>query len=238
MRVRFRDFVARHILPWEVVFAVLALISVGMDFGFEGATGQTAEAVLWAQVALTTIFAMEFFGRLWAAEARRQHLRSHVIDAVSLLPPLRIFRLLRLLRIVRVFSGVYRAGMRWGPLAQHRGFISLVSAWIILGFLCSVAFFAAESGVNASVRDPLDALWWGIGSLTTVGSDLFPVTDEGRLAAIVLMLVGVFLFSAVTATITSFLLSQGDTEDQPGERSLVTEFAPRQASRQWRPLTG
>jgi voltage-gated potassium channel len=125
---------------------------------------------------------------------------------------------------VRVFSGVYRAGMRWGPLAEHRGFLSLVVAWVVLGVLCSVAFHVAEAGTNGSISDPLDALWWGVGSLTTVGSDLFPVTLEGRLAAMLLMLVGMFLFSAITATITSFLLSQGDTDDRAGAWSLASEI--------------
>ncbi len=224
MRARIRSFIARHIVPWEVTFAVLALIWVALDFGFEDATGQSATLVFVAGVALNIIFAIEFFGRLWAAIDRRRHLRNHIVDAVALVPPLRILRLLRLLRLVRVFSGVYRTGMRWGPLAEHRGFLSLVFAWVVLGSLCSVAFYVAEAGANASISDPLDALWWGVGSLTTVGSDLFPVTQEGRLAAMLLMLVGVFLFSAITATITSFLLSEGGTDERPGAWSLAAEI--------------
>ena len=133
MRARIRGFIARHIVPWEVTFAVLALIWVALDFGFENATGQTATWVFVATVALNIIFAIEFFGRLWAAIDRRRHLRNHVVDAVALVPPFRILRLLRLFRLVRVFSGVYRAGMRWGPLAEHRGFLSLVVAWVVLG---------------------------------------------------------------------------------------------------------
>jgi len=224
MRARIRGFIARHAVPWEVTFAVLALLWVALDFGFESATGQTATWVFVATVVLNIVFAIEFFGRLWAAIDRSDHLRNHVVDAVALVPPFRILRLLRLFRLVRVFSGVYRAGMRWGPLAEHRGFLSLVVAWVVLGVLCSVAFYVAEAGANGSISDPLDALWWGVGSLTTVGSDLFPVTLEGRLAAMLLMLVGVFLFSAITATITSFLLSQGETEGPPGGRSLAEEI--------------
>jgi hypothetical protein len=40
----------------------------------------------------------------------------------------------------------------------------------------------------------------------------------------VLLLVGVFPFSAVTATITSFLLSQGATDQGPGEQGLAAEI--------------
>src|SRR5688572_2948044 len=112
-KARIRRFVAQHVIGWEVTFAALALISVALDFGFEGANEETARTIFGVQVGLTVIFAIEFFGRLWAAVDRRQHLREHMVDAVALVPPIRILRLLRLLRVVRVFSGVYRAGMRW-----------------------------------------------------------------------------------------------------------------------------
>ena len=38
-------------------------------------------------------------------------------------------------------------------------------------------------------------------------ADVTPVTPEGRLAAATLMVLGIGLFSAVTATITSFMLA-------------------------------
>src|SRR5687768_8353852 len=83
VRARIRHFIARHAVAWEVAFAILALISVALDFGFEGATGETADRIFWAQVGLTAVFAIEFFGRLWAAVDRRQHLREHIVDAVA-----------------------------------------------------------------------------------------------------------------------------------------------------------
>jgi voltage-gated potassium channel len=44
--------------------------------------------------------------------------------------------------------------------------------------------------------------------MTTVGyGDVTPVTPEGRVAATVLMVLGIGLFSAVTATVTSFLVA-------------------------------
>lgn len=74
--------------------------------------------------------------------------------------------------------------------------------------ICSLALYTAENGINEAVATPLDALWWGIVTLTTVGyGDVYPVTPEGRIAASILMLLGIGLFSAITATVTSFMLS-------------------------------
>lgn len=59
--------------------------------------------------------------------------------------------------------------------------------------------------------------------MTTVGyGDIYPVTPEGRIAAIILMILGISLFSAVTAVITSFLLATG----KPASRGQGEGFVP------------
>ena len=63
------------------------------------------------------------------------------------------------------------------------------------------------SSINKAIASPYDALWWGIVTMTTVGyGDVFPITGEGRLFAAALMILGIGLFSAITATVTSFML--------------------------------
>ena len=89
--------------------------------------------------------------------------------------------------------------------------------------LCSAWMYIAEHGITKAVDNPFDALWWGVVTLTTVGyGDVTPVTTEGRLAAMALMLLGIGLFGAITATITSYLLSR-DSHHGP-DTSLAGEL--------------
>jgi len=109
------------------------------------------------------------YGRtlLAASRDRRAYLRGHWIDAVALIPTVRglrlvrLLRFLRLLRLVRVFAGVYRALSSIERLARHRSLIWLFCAWLTVAATCSAALFIAEHGVNPSIDDPWDALWWG-----------------------------------------------------------------------------
>jgi voltage-gated potassium channel Kch len=61
--------------------------------------------------------------------------------------------------------------------------------------------------------------------MTTVGyGDIYPVTPEGRIAGVILMVLGISLFSAVTAVITSFLLATGSSAPKAADAGLVPEL--------------
>ncbi|MGH2488694.1 MAG: potassium channel family protein [Candidatus Limnocylindria bacterium] len=204
LRARFNTFVDAHEVPWELTMGMLALAYVATGF-VEG-----SPAIGIADAILTGIFLAEFGARLAAAYDRPAHLRGHWVDAAALVPAIRGFRLLRLLRLlrlVRAFSGLCRAMGQFERLATHRGLLALVVVWLAVVVISSMAFYAAEADRNPNVTSPLDALWWGVVTLTTVGyGDVLPLTPEGRLAAIVLMVLGIGLFSAITATMVTALV--------------------------------
>lgn len=204
-------FIERHEVAWELFFGALAIFFVSLAF-IEPADPAQLQAIIALEVVITVVYGLEFFGRLWAAPVRRTYFRNHMIDLISVIPPvrwLRPFRLLRLLRLIRTFAGVSRA-MAHGPrLAQHRGLIWIVAAWAGVTVLASVGLYISEHGVNKTVDSPFDALWWGVVTLSTVGyGDVTPVTTEGRIAAMALMILGVGLFSTITAAVTSYFISQ------------------------------
>src|SRR5438552_10326697 len=195
VRAGFTAYVERHEVAWELAMGVLALVWVALGFLIDQIGEGVRPDLEAAELVLTGIFILEFGSRLYAAHDRLQYLRGHVIDALALVPPvraLRVLRLLRLLRLVRAFAGFYRVAMHIQGLARHRGLAWLLVAWLSVMAICSAFVYLAENGVNKLLASPFDALWWGVTTLTTVGyGDTYPVTPEGRLAAMVLMLLGI-----------------------------------------------
>jgi len=91
--------------------------------------------------------------------------------------------------------------------------------------LGAIGIFGAENGQNANIRSIGDAFWWAIVTTTTVGyGDVSPVTSEGRLIAVALMLVGIGFIGVFTATITSFFFDQERSDDVEELRARLSRI--------------
>ena len=225
LRDAFNGWFVTHEVAWELAMAALAVVYVALGFVVDELAAGESPEIAAAELVLTGIFVLEFGSRILAARSRLAYLKGHWIDVVALAPPIRVarvLRLLRLLRLVRALAGIYRAGMHVHGLARHKGFAWLLLAWLGVMALCSAWLYIAEHGVNKAIENPFDALWWGVG-VTTVGyGDVYPITTEGRIAAMVLLLLGILLFGAITATITSYLMSRDSHHGH--EPALVDEL--------------
>jgi voltage-gated potassium channel len=73
--------------------------------------------------------------------------------------------------------------------------------------------FAFEHDANGSIDSFGTATWWAFVTITSVGyGDTVPVTAEGRIVAVFLMILGISLFGFITANIAAYMVEhQGRT---------------------------
>lgn len=72
----------------------------------------------------------------------------------------------------------------------------------------SLAFYFFESNHNIKIHSYLDALWWGMATATTTGyGDITPVTIQGKVLGIFLMLAGMAFFAMFTALFAKTILN-------------------------------
>nr|WP_241729065.1 potassium channel family protein [Nocardioides zeae] len=148
-----------------------------------------------------------------ARDRRRYALRHWYDVALILLPLLRPLRVLRVLAFMRVLQRTAAGGL------AGRATTYVLGTALISLFLGAVAVLDTEQDApDANIRTFGDALWWATTTVTTVGyGDRYPVTFEGRLLAVVLMLVGIGAVGVVTAALAAWLLSHV-REEQRGDR--------------------
>lgn len=123
--------------------------------------------------------------------------------AATLLPA---FRSLRVLRVLLVLRGL-------GPFLTTRsskvGMVVGVTLPIVL-YTAALSVYEAERFADgANITSFGEAIWWAFASVTTVGyGDRFPVTEDGRFVATLLMVIGIGLFSSLTALLAAWVMGQ------------------------------
>jgi len=173
-------------------------------------------------LAIWALFCAEYVVRLSLARDKRGFVRTHWFDlSVLILPVLRPLRALRLLNALRVLS---RHAVSWtrGQLA-----IYVVTTTVLIVLVAGLAALEAERGRPGSTIETYpEALWWAVCTITTIGyGDLYPVTIEGRLVALTLMVGGLGLIGFTTGSLASWIvdrISNAERSSSSATRADVT----------------
>lgn len=176
-----------------------------------------------AVVGIWIIFIIDFVVKFILAPVKLHFLKSNVLTLISLvIPAFRVLRVLyvlrfaRSLRLVKVLGSLNR-GMRALSLTVKRRALGYVIALSILVlFVGAAGMHTFEKNVNEGLSDYGTALWWTGMILTTMGSEYWPKTTEGRILCIFLALYAFAVFGYVTASIATFFIGQ-DAEDTETE---------------------
>lgn len=177
-----------------VAFAI-PIIDPGLPTGVRR-TCLVLQDVVWG------VFLIDYGYRLVVAPKRWEFVRKHPIDLAAVaLPALRPLRLVAALSLLHQAAG-----------DKLRGHVALyvVGATSMVLLISSLAVLNAERGApDATIQSWQDALWWSVVTVTTVGyGDFYPVTTEGRMFALGLMLCGIALLGVVTASLASWLIER------------------------------
>jgi voltage-gated potassium channel len=182
--------------------------------------------------AIWVVFIVDFVLRFLLAPRKLAYLRGNWLTALSLIvPALRVFRLARVFRVlrvtrvargatlVRVLGSVNRGMRALGRTFGRRGagYVAALTVIVLLAGAAGMLAFERDAIAGpGGIRDFGTALWWTAMVLTTMGSDYFPRTAEGRALCLALALYGFTVFGYVTATLATFFVAR-DAEDDEGE---------------------
>lgn len=171
------------------------------------------EVVVWVT---WVMFATEFAVRVVLAERRGRYLLKHWLDVLIIgLPLLRPLRLLRLITLLRVLNRRASTELR-GRVAVY-----VAGGSVLLAFCGALAELDVEREGGGNIATFSDALWWAATTMTTVGyGDRYPVTAEGRLVAVALMLSGIALLGVVTASLAAWLVEHVAAAEKEQTRDL------------------
>ncbi|MFD2245492.1 ion channel [Pontibacter ruber] len=165
------------------------------------------------------LFILDFLVKFTLAPHKSEFMRRNVLTTISLLvPALRVLRLARLfrilgtlraargLRLVKVLGSLNRGMRSLGVAMQRRAFGYVLSLTLVVLVTGAAGMYAFEN--NSGLNTYGEALWWTAMMLTSIGSDYFPETAEGRFLCFVLALYGFAVFGYFTATLATFFIDR------------------------------
>jgi voltage-gated potassium channel len=186
-----------------VAWFVIAIIVLTTDVNHSASTALVSSLfVLWV------IMLAEYLVRLVVTPDTAGYLKRRWIEpATVVIPPLQGWHVVGIERMTLL---VREGELRVEAILKHHSLFRVliavvgtlfVGAWLVLLF--------EENAKGSNIHDYPDALWWAIVTVTTVGyGDRFPVTEGGRIVAVILMLVGIGLIGILTATVASVFIKE------------------------------
>ncbi len=178
-----------------------------------------------------SIFILNFMVEFILAPGKVTYLKNNWLTVISLLlPALRVFRIARFLRIlrtvratrglrlVRVIARTNRGMQSLGASLGRRGFGYIVALTLIITLVGAAGIYVFESNIpdGSGLKDYGSALWWTAMLMTTLGSEYWPQTPEGRVLCFLLALYAFAVFSYLTAAIATFFVGR-DAESVEAE---------------------
>jgi len=203
-----------------IILSIYVLFALLIDTFFKLPT-EISRLLFTIDNGICFIFIFDFSIRFYRAEHKLKFMKWGWIDLISSIPSVdilragRLIRLIRLLRVLRTFRST-RVLINHIFKSKIKGTMTTVSIITLLIIISSsISILIVENAPESNIKTAEDALWWAMVTVTTVGyGDKFPVTTDGRIIAVVLMISGVGLFGVFTGYISSIFVSERKKEEK------------------------
>jgi len=151
-----------------------------------------------------------------------------IIDLLAILPtyrPLRILRIFLIFRLLKIFRYTKSLNVFFKILSEKKfefNFLFLIGIFTV--FLSSTIMYVFEGiGNNPNINSFLDAVYWAIITITTVGyGDITPVTFTGKIVTLILVGGGFFILVLATSIVTNAL---SDKIEMVRENKLLSQIS-------------
>lgn len=175
-----------------------------------------------------SIFLAELLVMLSIVDNRKRYLKQNWMSVLIVLAGLPILwgsdtfytGILRTMRLALTISILLRISKDTRELLSRHN----LGTTLLICFVILVISGLLISGIDPAFSTPADGLWWALVTITTVGyGDLVPQTFEGRIFGSILILMGVGIFSILTASFSAFFIAQDERSNNEKEEKIAQQ---------------
>lgn len=162
--------------------------------------------------------------------SRKQFIKEHIIDIISIIPFnfifLRYLTLFRAVRIIQFFQIIRIHNLKKSNLRSFKYFVenqllrTLTVILIIYIVISSIVLFT----IDDSFASLFDSLWYGLVTITGVGyGDITPVSTVGKVIGMLTIIIGVLFVSVFTASMSAMYMEKPERKTRESIKDLIVE---------------
>ena len=191
-----------------LILSLLYTITYVTPIYFYPMNHSLVEVFRWSNYLIWALFLFDYLIQLYLSSNRRKFFTTHFVELFLLIVP--FFRPLRGLRAL-LFTSKASFSSKKSYIKSIPILIAVTTVLMIL-IMGAVILEIERFAPGSHITTPSDALWWALVTVTTIGyGDVYPVTTEGRLVAGVLIVFGVAMISALTASFAAWILADHES---------------------------
>jgi voltage-gated potassium channel len=200
---------------YDLFISLVSVITIALiiwHFAVD-ARSKTARIIVSVDLGICAVFFVDFIRNLICAPRKWRYLTSWgLLDLAATIPVVHFHQLAQWSRPILVIRGLKAIRALRGTMCRDRRSAVLVTSMSItmagLAIACWAVLYFEGQDASANIKNPDDALWWAVVTMSTVGyGDFYPVTTGGRLCAVVLMVTGIGMFATLAGIIADLLRS-------------------------------
>ena len=207
---------SQRFIFYHIIVALIGLLSVFL-VGAEALTkpdDKMHQLIQFFDVAICVLLLMDFIGSFIAAPNRWKYFFTwgwlDLISSIPALPLARIGRMVQVVRVIRLIRAFKTTRLITSLVFSKRGentLLGVLLVAIILVVTCSAFVLHFERNSGGNIRTAQDALWWSVATITKSGfGDHYPITNEGRFVAVVMMVSGLGLLGLFSGYVATWIM--------------------------------
>lgn len=222
--------IAKHKLSKTVEYIINLLVIadiIAIVYMFFTVSPVLEFEIILFDLSVCTILLLEFSIRFIRSKSKKEFMKENWIDLVASIPfdlilptffnSVRFLRLFRILKLLRVMALARRYFKGLNKFVKNTSFDKVIIGIVISIVAFTVLIFLTDPSIGL-----FDSFWFVIVTLTTVGyGDITPTTFNGKVLSILLIIVGVFIFSTITGAVSSIFTDRLlEIDDESDEETL------------------
>ena len=220
----------RQIFEAFIIILIIVDLVLLMLITFTTVSPSLFNTIIYFDLVICIILFFDFIYRMRQEEDKKAFIKHNWPDIIAMIPfdilslsPsyvffARFFRLFRLVRLVTLFRREWKYISSFFKQTHINFAIGMLLFTVFAG---TILFYLLEHGTNPAVHTMWDAMWFTITTMLTGNSDINPVTHDGEMIAVLMIIIGISFVGILTASLASWLINKSNkTENDTEEMRL------------------